>query len=209
MFWNTVSPLLKSILSDLMKEQLFSPFRLVGGTALSLQFGHRLSVDIDLFTDVEYGSISFKKIRDFLENKYPYCSYRDVDLVSFGTFFEVGMSKDDFVKIDVYYTDKFVFNQLIDDNVRMATAEEIIAMKLEVINNKGRKKDFWDIHLFLENYTFEQFIELYEKRYPYGNSKTIKQQLLDFELADNDFDPICLLNKEWELIKYDFVEKLN
>lgn len=209
MFWNTVSPLLKSILSDLMKEELFTPFRLVGGTALSLQFGHRLSVDIDLFTDHEYGSIDFKKIRDFLENKYPYCSYRDVDLVSFGTFFEVGMSKDDFVKIDVYYTDKFVFNQLIDDNVRMATAEEIIAMKLEVINNKGRKKDFWDIHLFLENYTFEQFIELYEKRYPYGNSKTIKQQLLDFELADNDFDPICLLNKEWELIKYDFVEKLN
>jgi len=209
MFWNTVSPLLKSILSDLMKEELFTPFRLVGGTALSLQFGHRLSVDIDLFTNHEYGSIDFKKIRDFLENKYPYCSYRDVDLVSFGTFFEVGMSKDDFVKIDVYYTDKFVFNQLIDDNVRMATVEEIIAMKLEVINNKGRKKDFWDIHLFLENYTFEQFIELYEKRYPYGNSKTIKQQLLDFELADNDFDPICLLNKEWELIKYDFVEKLN
>ncbi len=209
MFWNTVSPLLKSILSDLMKEELFTPFRLVGGTALSLQFGHRLSVDIDLFTDHEYGSIDFKKIRDFLENKYPYCSYRDVDLVSFGTFFEVGMSKDDFVKIDFYYTDKFVFNQLIINDIRMATAEEIIAMKLEVINNKGRKKDFWDIHLFLENYTFEQFIELYEKRYPYGNSKTIKQQLLDFELADNDFDPICLLNKEWELIKYDFVEKLN
>ncbi len=209
MFWNTVSPLLKSILSDLMKEELFTPFRLVGGTALSLQFGHRLSVDIDLFTDHEYGSIDFKKIRDFLEIKYPYCSYRDVDLVSFGTFFEVGMSKDDFVKIDFYYTDKFVFNQLIINDIRMATAEEIIAMKLEVINNKGRKKDFWDIHLFLENYTFEQFIELYEKRYPYGNSKTIKQQLLDFELADNDFDPICLLNKEWELIKYDFVEKLN
>lgn len=209
MYWNTVSPLLKSILSDLMKEELFTPFRLVGGTALSLQFGHRLSVDIDLFTDHEYGSIDFKKIRDFLENKYPYCSYRDVDLVSFGTFFEVGMSKDDFVKIDVYYTDKFVFNQLIDDNVRMATAEEIIAMKLEVINNKGRKKDFWDIHFFLENYTLEQFIELYEKRYPYGNSKIIEQQLLDFELADNDFDPICLLNKEWELIKYDFVEKFS
>ena len=207
MFWNTVSPLLKSILSDLMKEELFTPFRLVGGTALSLQFGHRLSVDIDLFTDHEYGSIDFKKIRDFLEIKYPYCSYRDVDLVSFGTFFEVGMSKDDFVKIDFYYTDKFVFNQLIINDIRMATAEEIIAMKLEVINNKGRKKDFWDIHFFLENYTFEQFIQLYEKRYPYNISKTIKQQLLDFELADNDFDPICLLNKEWELIKYDLFEK--
>jgi predicted nucleotidyltransferase component of viral defense system len=209
MFWNTVSPLLKSILSDLMKEQLFSPFRLVGGTALSLQFGHRLSVDIDLFTDVEYGSIDFKKIRDFLENKYPYCNYRDVDLISSGTYFEVGLSKDDFVKIDVYYTDNFVFNELIIDNVRMATSEEIIAMKLDVINNKGRKKDFWDIHYFLENYELAQFIELFEKRYPYGISKTLKKQLIDFELADTDFNPICLLNKEWELIKYDFVEKFS
>jgi predicted nucleotidyltransferase component of viral defense system len=208
MYWNTVSPLLKSILLDLMEVKLFAPFRLVGGTALSLQFGHRLSVDIDLFTDDEYGSIDFKKIRDFLENKYPYCSYRDVDLVSFGTFFEVGMSKDDFVKIDVYYTDTFVFNQIIVDNVKMATSEEIIAMKLEVINNKGRKKDFWDIHFFLENYTLQKFIELYEKRYPFNDSSNLKKQLTDFELSDTDFDPICLLNKDWELIKYDFVEKI-
>lgn len=209
MYWNTVSPLLKSILLDLMKEELFSPFRLVGGTALSLQFGHRLSVDIDLFTDIEYGSIDFVQIKDFLVKRYPYCIYRTIDLVSFGTFFEVGTSKDDFVKIDIYYSDKFVFNQLIDYNVRLAIAEEIIAMKLEVINNKGRKKDFWDIHFFLEKYTLQHFIQIYEKRYPYGNSKTIEQQLLDFELADNDFDPICLLNKEWELIKYDFVDKFS
>jgi len=209
MYWETVSPLLKSILLDLMKEELFSDFRLVGGTALSLQFGHRLSVDIDLFTDTDYGSIDFKEIRNFLVQKYPYCSYRNLDLISFGTYFEVGLSKDDFVKIDFYYTDKFVFNQLIVDSIRMATAEEIIAMKLEIINIKGRKKDFWDVHYFLENYDLSQFIELFEKRYPFGNSKTLKNQLLDFELADTDFDPICLLNKEWELIKYDFLEKLN
>lgn len=43
MYWNTVSPLLKQVLNDLMKEELFSPFRLVGGTSLSLQIGHRMS----------------------------------------------------------------------------------------------------------------------------------------------------------------------
>lgn len=37
--------------------KVFEPFRLVGGTALSLQMGHRLSVDIDLFTDAEYGTL--------------------------------------------------------------------------------------------------------------------------------------------------------
>ena len=87
--------------------------------------------------------------------------------------------KDDFVKIDIYYTEKYVFNELIIDNVRMAASDEIIAMKLDVINNKGRKKDFWDIHYFLENYELAQFIELFEKRYPYGISKTLKNQLLE------------------------------
>ncbi len=50
LYWNTVSPLLEEILKDFMKDEVFLPFRLVGGTALSLQIGHRISVDIDLFT---------------------------------------------------------------------------------------------------------------------------------------------------------------
>ncbi|MGF7231546.1 nucleotidyl transferase AbiEii/AbiGii toxin family protein [Arachidicoccus sp.] len=57
--WNTVTPLLQSGLKKLMSEPLLDPFRLVGGTALSLQIGHRAPVDIDLFTDVAYGSIVF------------------------------------------------------------------------------------------------------------------------------------------------------
>lgn len=85
--WNTVSTLLKDILIDLMTEPLFSRFRLVGGTALSLQIGHRMSVDIDLFTAAEYGSIDFKEIRSFLENKYPFCRSRNLDNFSLGTFF--------------------------------------------------------------------------------------------------------------------------
>lgn len=55
--FESVSTLLKESLYILMQEPLFSPFRLVGGTNLSLRYGHRLSVDIDLFTDTEYGSL--------------------------------------------------------------------------------------------------------------------------------------------------------
>ncbi|MGB3452693.1 MAG: nucleotidyl transferase AbiEii/AbiGii toxin family protein [Moheibacter sp.] len=42
---------------------------MVGGTALSLQLGHRTSVDIDLFSDLEYGSIDFKVIDTFLKSE--------------------------------------------------------------------------------------------------------------------------------------------
>ncbi|MCG9898690.1 MAG: nucleotidyl transferase AbiEii/AbiGii toxin family protein [Hydrotalea sp.] len=50
-----------------MRDPIFDPFRLVGGTALSLYFGHRMSVDIDLFTDAPYGTIDFDKIESWLK----------------------------------------------------------------------------------------------------------------------------------------------
>ena len=34
--WETVTPLLKEVLGILMSEKIFTPFRLVGGTNLSL-----------------------------------------------------------------------------------------------------------------------------------------------------------------------------
>lgn len=52
LYYNTVSDLLAASLKALMAESVFSEFRLVGGTALSLQLGHRKSIDIDLFTDM-------------------------------------------------------------------------------------------------------------------------------------------------------------
>ncbi len=61
-----------------MEAQVFAQFRLVGGTALSLQFGHRLSVDIDLFTDAPYNSIDFETITKYLRNTFSYVSTSNV-----------------------------------------------------------------------------------------------------------------------------------
>lgn len=209
MYWTTVTPLLKEVLIDLMTEKLFSPFRLVGGTALSLQIGHRMSVDIDMFSDSDYGSLDFKEFRSYLENKYPYCISRSLENVAFGTYFEVGYSEENSVKIDFYYTDSFVYDVILIENIRMASPEEIIAMKLEVIRNTKRKKDFWDLHHYLTMYTLDEMLIFYEKRYPYNDFSKIKDEILNLEEANNEPDPECLLNKSWENIKLDFYEKLN
>lgn len=207
--WNTVSPLLKEILLDLMQEELFSSFRLVGGTALSLQIGHRMSVDIDLFTDAEYRSVDFVGIKKFLQNKYTYFNSSPIDIIAFGTYFEVGNSKDDFVKIDLFYTDDYVFEELVVGEIRMATIEEIIAMKLDVVLRGGRKKDFWDLHYFLNTKSIDEMISYFQKRYPYNDDFIkIKQMIVDFKAADLDFEPNCLLSKNWEFIKVDFIEKV-
>lgn len=207
-YWNTVSPLLKRVLEDLMTEPLFNNFNLVGGTALSLQIGHRMSVDIDLFTNSEYGSIDFKNLRSFFENKYPFCDSRNLDNVAFGTYFIVGNSKDDCIKVDLYYTDNFVYDLIVIENIRMVSQKEIIAMKLEVIINIDRKKDFWDLHFFLSHFSIDEMILFYELRYPYNDSSKIKKKLIYFENAEKETDPNCLLNKSWDNIKLDFIEKL-
>ena len=207
LYWNTVAPILESVLQEIINEPLFSPFRLVGGTSLSLQLGHRMSVDIDLFTDAEYGSIDYKAIREFLELKYPFCVSRNLDNVSFGTNFVVGNSINDCVKIDLYYTDEFIEPPIIIENIRMATTNEIIAMKLDVILRGGRKKDFWDLHYFIDKINIADMISLFQKRYPYNDDYTkIKEQFTNFEMADTDFEPICLLEKNWEIVKLDFIE---
>lgn len=67
----TTNPELISILERLMALPLLSSFRLVGGTALSLMKGHRISVDIDLFTDQEYGTTDFSSIEAEIKKSFP------------------------------------------------------------------------------------------------------------------------------------------
>ena len=64
--YQTVKPILRSTLECLMRIDEFRPFRLVGGTSLSLRYGHRISDDIDLFTDAEYGSIDFQLLQEMI-----------------------------------------------------------------------------------------------------------------------------------------------
>ena len=207
LYWNTVAPILKNVLQEIINEPIFKPFRLVGGTSLSLQLGHRMSIDIDLFTDAEYGSIDYTAIREFLEIKYPFCVSRSLENVAFGTNFVVGNSITDCVKIDLYYTDDFIEKPIIIEDIRMATANEIIAMKLDVVLRGGRKKDFWDLHYFIDTISLEEMISLFKKRYPYNDDFIkIKKQLVNFEIADTEFEPICLIEKSWEIIKLDFYE---
>lgn len=72
--WHTVSNALKGSLLSLMHAKELQNFRLVGGTALSLHLGHRMSVDIDLFTDEPYGTVDFEAIEHVLEKSFKYLS---------------------------------------------------------------------------------------------------------------------------------------
>lgn len=205
--WHTVAPLLKEALHKLMAAEEFQDFRLVGGTALSLQLGHRMSIDIDLFTDSPYGSIDFDGIEGLLHKQFAYVSHSVTNLVAMGQSYFVGPDEHENLKLDVYYTDPFIRPIEQTDGIRMGSTEEIVAMKMDVIQRGGRKKDFWDLHELMDDFSIESMLVLHAERYPYNHEPdTIRKRLVEFNGADEDPDPLCLRGKHWELIKYDFVE---
>lgn len=89
----------------------------------------------------------------------------------------------------------------------MGSLGEIVAMKINVISRIGRKKDFWDLHELSEKFSIQKMLELHQQRHPYEhNEAAILENLINFDAADKDFEPICLRNKYWEAIKLDFIE---
>lgn len=204
LYYHTVNDLLKKSLFQLMNAQEFEKFRLVGGTALSLQIGHRESIDIDLFSDVDYGEIDFLDIERYLKSNFQYVDYLSDMIPGIGKSYFIGNNKDNLIKLDVFYTDQFIKPAYLADSIRMATIEEIIAMKLDVVQRGGRKKDFWDLHELFNFYSVSEMLVFHELRYPYSHEKDlIIRNFTDFSISDDEFNPICYKGKYWEFIKED------
>lgn len=207
LYWNSVNEILRESLFLLLSSPQFGEFRLVGGTSLSLQIGHRLSVDIDLFSDLPYGTIDFDQIYQFLNRNFPYVSPPTKAPIGFGKSYLIGQDPINSIKLDVYHTEPFLENSIEIEGIRLASIGEIAAMKMDVIQRGGRKKDFWDIHELLGKYSLEHLLELHQKKYPYIHDKELLlQNFNEFSRADDEPDPICLRGKYWELIKLDLIE---
>lgn len=203
----TVSDTLWEMLEKLMGLECLADFRLVGGTAISLQIGHRISVDIDMFTDADYGTIDFLEILAQLKQTFAIVSHGAWTNDTIGNSCFLGNEENNLVKLDLFYVDPYVYPILETENIRYADLEELVAMKLETIGGGGRKKDFWDIHAFLDKYSLAEMFAFYSARHPYNYSSVeLLDHLVNFERAESEPDPICLTGKYWQLIKLDFEE---
>lgn len=104
----TVSPQLTRCLKKIMQSDIFKDFNLVGGTCLSLQLGHRRSIDIDLFTAIDYGSMNTTAMKVFLQENFPYSENLDsLDQSALGYSVRIGESPADCIKADFLQDEKF------------------------------------------------------------------------------------------------------
>ena len=126
--YDTLKPVLHMALTKLMQLPELESFRLVGGTALSLQKGHRLSVDIDMFTDSFYGSLDFEMLQLAIEKNVGRLESSLPVPFGIGKCFDLIVGNEEMIKLDLFYTDPYVFDLVVLDGIRMASTAEIAAM---------------------------------------------------------------------------------
>lgn len=205
------SPLLMDCLRKIMSHEAFNDYYLVGGTALALQRGHRISIDIDMFTNLLYGDMKTGEHKDALTSLFPYVeSLEKLDETRVVYSLFVGTERDNCVKLDICYDEKPVFPLIEEEGIRMVSEKDIAAMKLNAISqDRQRKKDFWDIHDLLESYPIDKLVTFALDRYPW--SLTLPNIIDGFKRLPklNDYTEVkCLKGKYWEFIVEDLMEQI-
>ncbi len=204
LYKQTTTPFLFQTLENLMGWKELELFRLVGGTGLSLQLGHRQSIDIDLFSDADFDINELAKV---LRKKIPNAEIRKL---SFGLTLYIPTLGERDLKIDLMNTEKFIRNPVIIENIRIAHLEDIAPMKLEAITSRNTKKDFFDISELLKTYRIEDLLNFYIEKYPFNDIKQVLENITFFsEDCELEFDPIILNNSDWLSVKYSLIDAFN
>jgi predicted nucleotidyltransferase component of viral defense system len=178
-------------------------FNLVGGTALALKYGHRTSVDVDLFTTQDFEQ---QPVIDALIQTFGKDFVYNGEFSKWGIFCFIGNLKLDLV----YYPHKIVHDIEIIDGIRLYHDKDLAAMKIQAILGRGAKKDFWDVFELLQHYSVNEMIDFYIEKYPNQMLLiTIPQALTYFADAENSIEPKSLNGQTWKMIKNGINKKIS
>jgi predicted nucleotidyltransferase component of viral defense system len=191
-----------TLLKSLASQDKLQEFSLAGGTALALQFGHRVSMDLDFFTKSPFDS---NELFEYLRDSYDvsYCSQSANSLSLF-----IKLQGED-IKVDFIRHNYPLLRPIrVIDKVRIFSLEDIAAMKLNAIANRGAKKDFYDIHALLNCFSLQDLLEFFEQKYEQMNSFTVVKSLVYFADADLEPEPVSLVDVTWDDIKENFKNQM-
>jgi len=199
LYKETVESTTLELLNSLQSKSYLAGFYLVGGTALSLRIGHRKSADLDLFSNFSFDVV---QLMENLTADY-----------SFNLFFSANNTikgSIDNVKVDLLSHRYPLINKpVVEEKIELLSTQDLIAMKLNAISGSGQRvKDFIDIYYLLQNFSIDQMIGFYKKKYSHYNEVSVLKSLVYFDDIDfNDWpEMIADPDLKWNTIK-DELEK--
>ncbi|MDP2909868.1 MAG: nucleotidyl transferase AbiEii/AbiGii toxin family protein [bacterium] len=163
----------KKILENLNR---FSGFYLVGGTALALQMGHRISVDFDMFSSEKIPTNFLKKIEKVFKNSKVSLAIKTPDQLSV---------KVNGVKIDfVSYPFPPILGFISYKKINILRIREIAAMKAQTLGRRPALKYYIDLYFILkdEKINLNEIINVADKKFKDEfNGRLFLEQLLYLE----------------------------
>jgi len=189
-FEEAVEYKLLNMIQSLQKEDLFKSYILAGGTALALQIGHRISTDIDLFTDKEQNK---KLLLDYFQEKY---GYYDVESIQKDILrIMVNGIKIDLVKI----SNNNIEAPCNEKGVVFFGKKDIAAMKLRAIMLRTYNRDFIDIAYLMKEYSLDEMFDFYKKKYSSLDIAIVKCALLKCNDINDWNEDIKMIKNDMQL----------
>ena len=157
-------------------------------------YGHRLSIDLDIFSNVIFESEHIRKglIKEF-------GSTLEIRTSSnFGIFCFINNVKVDIIR----FPHPLIKPIQLLEGIRMFSKEDIVAMKIQAILGRAKKKDFWDIAELLNEFSISDLITFHEEKFKGQNLFiTVPQAITYFSDAEESEDPISLKGQTWDSVK--------
>ncbi|TAE73017.1 MAG: hypothetical protein EAZ85_08330 [Bacteroidetes bacterium] len=196
----TVEPTTLELLNNLMQVDELKEFALLCGTSLSLRWGHRKSEDIDLFSNINFNE---ELVIDALESYFSNCV---IDIKEKQT---IRIFIDD-VKVEIIAPKKKYLKPFeIIDSIRFFSVDDTMAFKMNAIERRGSKKDFYDLYEALKYYELHTLIYFYTQKFETSNSMQLLKSITYFEDAENQPQPILFENIDWQDVKNTIKIKFN
>ena len=193
-----IEPATLELLRYIQSLEVFSELRLVGGTALALQIGHRKSIDLDFFGKVEFENINITTI---FPEKFIIKSLKKTININ---IFHINNIKVDFVN----YPYPWIDNYIMEEGVILGSMKDIAAMKVAAITNRGTKKDFIDLFFLLKYFTINEIILFYKQKYKDASEFLALKSLSYFGDAEKEPLPEMLTDFSWQKAKETIVMEL-
>jgi hypothetical protein len=196
-----ISKKTKANLEILTKEDLLENFYLAGGTGVALQLKHRVSLDLDFFTEKD---IDTKTLIQKIKTRGKFSIERETENTLIGIFNGIRVS---FLKYD--YPLLFDLKQI--KGIKIADFRDIGCMKIDAVSSRGTKRDFVDLFFICrEVISLKNLLSLFKKKYKSVNYNMlhILKSLAYFEDAENNPMPKMILTTSWQEVKSFFKEEI-
>lgn len=193
----TVQPDTLELLKAISAQPKVKELRLVGGTALALQYGHRQSVDLDFFGRLPEDK---DELIDVVRR------VGDVTVLNRSKIIlqmVVNQVKVDFVDYSRY---PWIDEPILGDGFVLASDKDIAAMKINAIMGRGTRKDFIDLYLLLQHYSLTQIMDFYRQKYPEFSEYRALLSMTYFDDAEMQDMPLMFIKTPWESMKTSIIQ---